>query len=248
MRPFVHLAVAMWLCGAGVQSAFAQYGAKNGEWRSYAADSGSTKYSPLDQINKDNFSQLRIAWRWKTADRFLSKTDASGGEWFAPHQTIIDEIVRETPKLYRDGNSPSLSNLQATPLMVGGRLFLNTALSQGVALDARTGETLWVFNPKSYEEGTTSMTVTWRQRGVAYWTDGKAEHIFWGTGNGCLVCVDAKTGQPCGGFGENGRVDAMKDLPHANRGDRDYLNALLYSIQSGSPPDREAACCCKSAC
>ena len=44
----------------------AQNGAKNGEWRSYAADPGSTKYSPLDQINRDNAKNLRIAWRFRT--------------------------------------------------------------------------------------------------------------------------------------------------------------------------------------
>ena len=44
----------------------AQTGAKNGEWRSYAADPGSTKYSPLDQINRDNVKNLHIAWRFKT--------------------------------------------------------------------------------------------------------------------------------------------------------------------------------------
>jgi quinoprotein glucose dehydrogenase len=44
----------------------AQNGAKNGEWRSYAADPGSTKYSPLDQINRDNVKNLRIAWRFKS--------------------------------------------------------------------------------------------------------------------------------------------------------------------------------------
>jgi quinoprotein glucose dehydrogenase len=44
----------------------AQSGAKHGEWRSYAAEPGSTKYSPLDQINRDNVKNLRIAWRFKT--------------------------------------------------------------------------------------------------------------------------------------------------------------------------------------
>ena len=43
-----------------------QSGARNGEWRYYGGDAGSTKYSPLDQINKDNVKDLRIAWRWKT--------------------------------------------------------------------------------------------------------------------------------------------------------------------------------------
>jgi quinoprotein glucose dehydrogenase len=44
----------------------AQSGARNGEWRAYAAEPGSTKYSPLDQINKDNVKNLRIAWRFRT--------------------------------------------------------------------------------------------------------------------------------------------------------------------------------------
>ncbi len=49
-----------------VVSISAQYGTKNGEWRSYAGEPGSTKYSPLDQINKENAKSLRIAWRFKT--------------------------------------------------------------------------------------------------------------------------------------------------------------------------------------
>ena len=36
------------------------------EWRTYGADLASTRYAPLDQINKGNFSDLEIAWRFKT--------------------------------------------------------------------------------------------------------------------------------------------------------------------------------------
>src|SRR5580658_1112667 len=44
----------------------AQSGAKNGEWNTYGGDLGNTHYSPLDQINAENFSKLEIAWRFKT--------------------------------------------------------------------------------------------------------------------------------------------------------------------------------------
>ncbi len=47
-------------------SLVAQQGAKNGEWRSWAGDTGSTRYSPLDQVNAENFNKLEIAWRFKT--------------------------------------------------------------------------------------------------------------------------------------------------------------------------------------
>src|SRR5882672_2405709 len=47
-------------------SAFAQTGAQNGEWRTYGGDLGSTRYAPLDQITRDNFNKLEVAWRFKT--------------------------------------------------------------------------------------------------------------------------------------------------------------------------------------
>ena len=213
------------------------YDTSEGEWRSYAGDVRGTKYSPLDEIDADNFADLEIAWEWTTVDRMVSRSTPGGGEWWAPLDTIVDSLVADTPDLYRPGHRPILSRLQATPLMVGGVLYFNTPLSQGVAVDATTGETLWVHNPKGYEEGTPTMSNPWSQRGVAYWTDGAGdERIFWGTGNGYLICVDAKTGRSCPDFGDggSGRVDAMVGLPRASRDERDYLNAMLFGIHS--PP------------
>jgi quinoprotein glucose dehydrogenase len=42
-----------------------QTGAKNGEWRAYSAEEGSTRYSPIDQITRDNVKNLEVAWTWK---------------------------------------------------------------------------------------------------------------------------------------------------------------------------------------
>ncbi len=230
------LGLAVALAAAG--PAAAQHGAPaNGEWPTYGGDLGSTKYSPLDQIDRDNFGDLRIAWRWQSADAVLSLTMPDGSEWRADSRLIFDELNRRDPERWRDGQPPTLTNLKATPLMVGDRLFINMPTSAAAAVDARTGETLWVFNPKSYEEGTTTMSARWNQRGVAYWSNGPDrtdERIFFGTGNGYLVCVDAATGRPCDDFGDGGRLDLMEDIPRATRGDRDWLNALLYSVQS--PP------------
>ena len=246
LRSFVLMSsLAVLLCAAPVAHAQTEttagpwqtYDTSNGEWRSYAGDIGGKKYSPLDQIDAGNFADLELAWEWTTVDRQVSMTTPGGGEWSAPLATIVDALEEATPNLYRTGHRPSATGFQSTPLMVGGVLYFNTPLSQGVAVDATTGETLWVFNPKSYEEGTTPMTGTFRQRGVAYWTDGAGdERIFWGTGNGYVVCVKAASGRPCADFGPDGSgmVDAMVGLPRAAREDRDYLNALLYGIHS--PP------------
>ena len=143
------------------------YGTENGEWRSYAGDIAGTKYSPLDQVDAGNFDRLQIEWEWTSVDTVLSRSTPGGGEWRAPLGAIVESLVADTPNLYRDGQSPNPSRMQATPLMVGDVLYFNTPLSQGVAVDAATGETLWVFNPKSYEEGTPSMSGPWTQRGVA---------------------------------------------------------------------------------
>ena len=216
----------------------AQHGAPaSGEWPTYGGDLGGTKYSPLEQIDRDNFDRLEIVWRWRSADDFMSLDTPAGGEWRADSSRIFEELNRRDPDRWRDGQPPTITNLKATPLMIGGRLFINMPTSQGAAIDAGTGQTLWVYNPKAYEDGTTTMSNRWNQRGVAYWSDGPErsdERIFWGTGNGYLVCVDAKTGRPCQDFGEAGHLDLMADIPRANRGERDWLNALLYSVSS--PP------------
>ena len=231
------LTLALAPTGAQAQDAgpWQTYDTSGGEWRSYAGDVKGTKYSPLEQIDASNFSDLEVAWRWKLVDAFVSRTMPDGSEWSAPLEDIVESLVADTPDLYRVGHTPNYNAFQSTPLMVGGVLYFNTPLSQGVAVDAVTGETIWVFNPKSYEEGTTPMTGTFKQRGVAYWTDGdEDERIFWGTGNGYLVCVEAKTGRPCADFGEGGMVDVMVGVPRANREERDYLNAMLLGIHS--PP------------
>ena len=205
-----------------------------GEWPTYGGDLASSKYSPLDQIDARNFSQLRVAWRVKTPDAVLSMTLPGGAEWTASSAAIFAELNRIDPKRWRDRQPPFVGNFKATPLMVGGTLYLNSPSSVGAAYDAKNGAVRWVYNPKSYEAGTTTMTARWNQRGVAYWTDGKEERIYWGTADGYLIAVDAKTGLPVTGFGVNGRVDLMEGLPRTKRGDRDYLNALTYSVQS--PP------------
>jgi quinoprotein glucose dehydrogenase len=39
---------------------------KSGEWRYWGGDSGNSHYSPLDQIDRTNVKNLRVAWRWKS--------------------------------------------------------------------------------------------------------------------------------------------------------------------------------------
>jgi quinoprotein glucose dehydrogenase len=228
------LAVVLSLVVTSVSGQAPRPSTTTGEWPTYGGDLANSKYSPLDQINAANFGSLKIAWQMKSPDGFLSMTLPDGTEWSSDSKAIFDELNRVDPKRWRDGQPPFVQNYKVTPLMVGGTLYVNTPSSVGAAYDARTGALKWVYNPKSYEAGTTTMSLRWNQRGVAYWRDGNDERIYWGTGDGYLIAVDAKTGRPVPGFGTNGKVDLMDGLPRAKRGQRDYLNALTYSVQS--PP------------
>ena len=153
-------------------------GTKTGEWPAYGADLAHTKYSPLDQINADNFSKLEIAWRFKT-----------------------DNL----------GTRPEYK-LEGTPLMVGGVLYATAGTRRSVvALDAGTGELLWVHGEHEGERGAAAP----RQlsgRGLAYWTDGKEERILYVTPGYRLIALDARTGVPVATFGKNGAVDLKLDI------------------------------------
>jgi quinoprotein glucose dehydrogenase len=54
----------------------AQQGAKSGEWKAYGGDEGSTRYTPLEQITRENIPNLRVAWVWKS-DSLLPNPQAS---------------------------------------------------------------------------------------------------------------------------------------------------------------------------
>ena len=191
----------------------AQYGATNGEWRSYGGDLGSTTYSPLDQIDATNFDDLEIAWRWRSVDATLD----------------LEALRQKRPDI-------SIGNLKATPLMVGGVLYLSTPLGQAVAIDAGTGDTLWVYDSESYEGAPYphAPILSFNSRGVAYWTDGDDARILWGTNDGYLYAVDAQTGAPSLDFGDSGRVDLMDGVPRAVRGTVDHRGNGWLAV--GSPP------------
>ena len=102
--------------------------------------------------------------------------------------------------------------LESTPLMVNGRLFSTAGTRRAVvALDAATGELLWMH---SEHEGARGQAAP-RQlsgRGLSYWTDGREERILYVTPGYRLIALDARTGVLVAGFGQNGSVDLKKDF------------------------------------
>jgi quinoprotein glucose dehydrogenase len=97
-----------------------------GEWPAYGGTYAAARYSPLMQIDRINAKNLHIAWRWKSPDMAIKQANLLVG--------------------------PSFAN-ESTPLMIGGVLYTSTSLSQVAAIDAASGETKWVYDPKIYENG-----------------------------------------------------------------------------------------------
>ena len=102
-------------------------------------------------------------------------------------------------------------NMEDTPLMVGGVVYTTAGARRDVvALDAATGELLWVHSEKEGPRGAAAP----RQlsgRGVAWWKDGADERILYVTPGYRLVALDAKTGAPVPSFGKAGAVDLKLD-------------------------------------
>ena len=206
------------LCGllaSVAHLASAQYGAPGGEWPTYAGDLGGTKYSDLDQIDASNFSGLQIAWRWQSADAGLD----------------LEALRAIHPEL-------SILNLRATPLMVDGVVHVVTPMRLAAALDAETGATLWIHNPEVIRKTKYSINGPgYSSRGLAYWSDaadGSDARIFYGTPDGYLLALDARTGEPVYDFGDNGRVDLTTDIPRGGRGTTDNQGHPWMSVNS--PP------------
>lgn len=102
-------------------------------------------------------------------------------------------------------------NLETTPIVVRGVLYATAGSSRDVvAIDAATGELLWMYR---YDEGKRAEASLRRLsgRGVGYWTDGREERIYVVTIGYQLVALDAKTGRPVTAFGTRGIVDLKQE-------------------------------------
>ena len=122
------------------------------EWELHGNDVGEQRYSPLDQINRDNIDQLELAWSF-------------------------DMYTRR--------------GVEATPLMVDGTLYVTGSWSMVYALDARSGELKWFYDPQVERAFLAKGCCDAVNRGAAY-ADGR---VFVATYDGRLVALNAETGE-----------------------------------------------------
>ncbi|HTJ86003.1 MAG TPA: pyrroloquinoline quinone-dependent dehydrogenase [Terriglobales bacterium] len=147
------------------------------EWRFYGGNPGGTRFSSLQQINRKNVGALKRAWTYHTGE--VNRQNETDRHQVAPFET--------------------------TPLVVDGTLYLSTPSNRVIALDAETGREIWQFDPQAGR----ATRKFFQHRGVAYWQSktGDDRRILYGTFDGRMICLDAKNGKTCGGFGTNGVVN-----------------------------------------
>ena len=118
-----------------------------------------------------------------------------------------------------------------TPLMIDGVLYATAGMRRGVvAIDAGTGETLWMWRMDEGERLASAPRAN-PGRGVSYWSDGAGDdRVLVVTPGYHLVALDAKTGVPVDGFGTGGTVD-LNDGHRTREG-----IPLVGTIGASSPP------------
>lgn len=116
---------------------------------------------------------------------------------------------------YRTGDmdTANSSQIQCNPLVVDGVLYGTTPKMKLFALAAGTGKPLWTFDPYANNlAGDKGFFILNNSRGIAYWTDGGNDKRLFYTAGSRLYCIDAQTGKPVGGFGDQGSLDLHQGL------------------------------------
>lgn len=157
-------------------------------WSSFGNNPGADRYSPLKQINTSNVNQLQVAWKFDTT---VTEAREPGSLGPMHAESSSPEATHRRFHIFRLSESE--------PVVVDDVLYMSTGFGHVVALNAETGEKIWdIVSPHPPA-----------MRGVSYWagTKGYGPEIVYGTMDGWLIALDAKTGQLVPRFGDGGMVD-----------------------------------------
>tara|TARA_R110002110_G_scaffold415860_1_gene658759 strand:- start:91030 stop:93177 length:2148 start_codon:yes stop_codon:yes gene_type:complete len=132
----------------------------------------------------------RIAAADKEPGSWLTHGRNYGEERFSPLASINSDNVDKLGLAW-SYKYPLDRVVEATPLMVDGVLYTTGAYSMVYALDAKTGELLWQYDPEVWRGVQGRGCCDAANRGVAVW-EGK---VYVGVYDGRLEALDAKTGK-----------------------------------------------------
>lgn len=161
-------------------------GSDDANWLSHGRTYDEQRFSPLDQVNRDNVGELGLAWYFDV---------------------------------------PTQRGMEATPIVVDGRMYVTGSWSIVYALDAATGKELWRYDPKVPKSWAQYACCDVVNRGVAVWGDS----VFVGTLDGYLVALDAATGK------ERWRTDTIdRQPPYTITGAPRVVNGMVFIGNGGA--------------
>jgi glucose dehydrogenase len=211
-----------------------------GDWPLYSRTLSGTRYSPLNEINTNNVAQLAPAWSVRLTQPAGRRGGgpAPAGEG-APAGRGAGAAGNPAAGQARGGGNDGLdatgSNPQATPIVVGGVMYLPARGNQVLAIEAHTGKEIWRY--------LMPLGMATTARGVAYWPgDGGLAPRILLTADARLVALDAATGVPVSGFGRNGIVEIgvpWNGVPTIYRNIA-ILGATTGEVALGVPGDTRA--------
>jgi glucose dehydrogenase len=239
-RYSIHLLALGWLM-------YAVSVAAQTDWPSFGNDPGAMRYSPLQQINTGNVTQLKVAWKFDTEVQNAAPAAPSVVNHAAP--APAEEAPMQPPPAAGAEGQPArrafrlMRMSESIPLVVDGVLYMSTAYRQIIALNAETGEKIWTYDSPHPPA----------LRGVSYWpgAPGFSPEIVYGAIDGWLIALDAKTGRPVSTFGDGGMVDlkagAVSDqYPNPRLGVTSpvvfYKNYVIPGCSPGERPAFGAEC------
>jgi quinoprotein glucose dehydrogenase len=175
-------------------------------WSHYGGDEGGSRFSSLTQVNRDNVQDLELAWTYRTG------------------------AVAANSKLRM------FIDFQATPILLseeaGGHLIVCDPFTKVIALDPVTGKERWTHEPKFSK---VPYAGRFKCKGLAQWRDPNAKadaacatRLFLPLPDLRLLAIDARNGEKCSAFGEDGAVD-VKPLIEAAEPADGVIGAQLLS-------------------
>jgi quinoprotein glucose dehydrogenase len=177
-----------------IGQAIAVHAESSGDWPTYGHDPGGARFSPLKQIDTGNVASLVPAWTY----HMKPATPVAGPD---AATSTAEQAQRLAEGVSARRRAARFSASQTTPLVVDGMMYISTPYRRVVALDPETGNELWVYEVPGPGQPS--------QRGVEYWPGDKqhAPRILFGTRDGRLIALDARSGKPAADFGVDGSVD-----------------------------------------
>ena len=155
-----------------------------GDWHAYGRTQHGQRYSPLAQITPQNVERLEPVWHYQTGDL----RGRPGRDHLRGHSA--------------EGRRQPLPVHAAQPV---------------IALDAETGEERWRFDPKVphsvNRQHLTCRGLSYHAAPASSQAQSCRQRLFMPTADARLIALDARTGEICPGFGDNGEVDLWANMP-----------------------------------